>query len=86
MFVRELDVARGPMTLVLVAAALLASLAVGAVLAVTHLYAQHRGFMGAIDPRLVDVGALTANAALLFALLRLSHFNRQSNEGAEEEA
>ena len=86
MSVRELDVARGPMTLLLVAAALLASLTVGVVMVVTHLYAQHRGFMGAIDPRLVDVGALAANGALLFALLRLSHFNRESREGAEDDA
>jgi len=85
-FVRELDVPRDLIKLATLGAALLASLTVGVVLAVTHLYAQHRGFMGAIDPRLVDVGALAANATLLFALLRLSHFNRQSNEGAEEEA
>jgi hypothetical protein len=71
---------------VVVGAALVASLTAGVVLAVTHLYAEHRGFAGAIDPRLVDVGALAANAALLFALLRLSRFNQESNEGTEADA
>lgn len=77
---------RGPITLVLVGAALLASLTVAVVIAVTHLYAQHRGFAGAIDPRLVDVGALVANGALLFALLRLSRFDQESDEGTEGHA
>jgi hypothetical protein len=73
-------------TLMLIGAALLASLTAGVVLMVTHLYAEHRGFAGAIDPRLVDVGALAANAALLFALFRLSRFNRESTEGTEGDA
>lgn len=81
-----LDVRRGAITLMLVGAALLASLTVGVVIAVTHLYAEHRGFAGAIDPRLVDVGALTANAALLFALLRLNRFDPESNDGMEDDA
>jgi hypothetical protein len=72
--------------LILIGAALLAGLTVGVVLAVTHLYTEHRGFAGAIDPRLVDVGALAANAALLFALLRLSRFDQESNEGTEGDA
>jgi len=72
--------------LILIGAALLAGLTVGVVLAVTHLYAQHRGFLGAIDPRLVDVGALAANGALLFALLRLSRSDQESNEGTEGDA
>jgi len=79
-------VAKGAITLVLIGAAVLASVTVGVVLTVTHLYAQHRGLMGAIDPRLVDVGAVAANAALLFALFRLNHFNRESSEGEEEDA
>ncbi len=86
MSVRELGVPRGLITLVLVGAALVASLTVGVVVAVTHLYVEHRGFAGAIDPRLVDVGTLAANAALLFALFRLSRFNRQCNEGTEDDA
>ena len=76
----------GVTRLILIGAGLLASLTVGAVMAVTHLYAQHRGFVGAIDPRLVDVGALAANGALLFALLRLSRFDQASNEGTEDDA
>jgi hypothetical protein len=80
------DVHKGAITLVLVGAALLASVTVGVVLAVTHLYADHRGVAGAIDPRLVDVGALAANGALLFALLRLSRFDRESNESTEGDA
>jgi len=79
-------VRRGAITLMLIGAALLASLTVGVVLAVSHLYAEHRGFMGAIDPRLVDVGALAANVALLFALFSLSRFNRESIKGREDEA
>jgi hypothetical protein len=70
----------------LVGAALVAIVTVGVVMAVTHLYADHRGFAGAIDPRLVDVGAVTANAALLFALLRLKRFDPESNEGMEDDA
>ncbi len=77
---------RGAITLLLVGAALLASSTVGVVLIVTHLYAEHRGFAGAIDPRLVDVGALAANAALLFALVSLSRLNRESNQGREDDA
>ena len=77
---------RGAITLMLIAAALLASATVGVVLAVTRLYAEHRGFAGAIDPRLVDVGALAANAALLSAILRLSRFDRDSNEDMEDDA
>lgn len=77
---------RGAITMMLVGAALLASVTVGVVLAVTYLYAQHRGFAGAIHPLLVDVGALAANGALLFALLRLSRFDRESNEGREGDA
>lgn len=83
---REVDVRKGAITLMLIGAALLASVTVGVVLAVTHLYAEHRGFAGAIDPRLVDVGALAANAALLFASFSLSRTNRDSNEGTEDEA
>jgi hypothetical protein len=79
-------VPRGAITLMLTAAALLASATVGVVLAVTHLYAEHRGFAGAIDPRLVDVGALAANAALLLAILGLSRFDRESIKGMEEDA
>ena len=77
---------RGATRLILIGAALLASLTAGAVMAVTRLYAEHRGFAGAIDPRLVDVGALAANGALLFALLRLSRFHQESNEGTEDDA
>jgi hypothetical protein len=79
------DVRKGAITLTLIAAALVASVTVGVILAVTHLYAEHRGFTGAIDSRLVDVGALAANAALLFALFSLSRFNRESNEGTEDD-
>jgi len=79
-------VPRGAITLMLIAAALLASATVGVVLAVTHLYAEHRGFTGAIDPRLVDVGALAANAALLLAIIRLSRFDRESIKGSEDDA
>jgi len=79
-------VPRGAITLMLIAAALLASATVGVVLAVTHLYAEHRGFAGAIDPRLVDVGAVAANVALLLAILRLSRFDRDSIEGREDDA
>jgi hypothetical protein len=79
-------VPRGAITLMLIAAALLASATVGVVLAVTHLYAEHRGFAGAIDPRLVDVGALAANAALLLAILRLSRFDRESINDTENDA
>ena len=77
---------RGAITLMLIAAALLASATVGVVLAVTHLYAEHRGFTGAIDPRLVDVGALAANAALLLAIIRLSRFDRESINDTEDDA
>jgi hypothetical protein len=83
---REVDVRRGEISVMLIGAALLASLTVGVVLAVTHLYAERRGFAGAIDPRLLDGGAVAANAALLFALLRLSYVNPESSEGAEEDA
>ncbi len=75
---------RRPITLMLIGAALVASLTVGVVLAVTHLYAMHRGFAGAVDPRLVDVGALAGNAVLLAALFRLSRPGRQSPAGPEE--
>ena len=74
---------RGAITMLLIGAALIASVTAGVVLAVTQLYAEHRGFSGAIHPLLVDAGALAANGALLFALLRLSHFDRESNEGTE---
>ena len=77
---------RDAITMMLVGAALLASATVGVVLTVTHLYAGHRGFSGAIHPLLVDAGALAANGALLFALLRLSRFDRESNEGSEGDA
>ena len=70
----------------LIAAALVASATVGVVLAVTHLYAEHRGFAGAIEPRLVDVGALAANAALLLAIIWLSRFDRESIKGMEDDA
>ena len=76
---------KGAITLTLIGA-LVASVTVGVVLAVTHLYAEHRGFTGAIDPRLVDVGALAANAALLFAVFRLGRSNRESNERTEDDA
>jgi hypothetical protein len=79
-------VPRDAITMMLVGAALLACVTVGVVLAVTHLYAEHRGFSGAIHPLLVDGGALAANGALLFALLRLSRFDRESNEGSEGDA
>jgi len=79
-------VPRGAITLMLIAAALLASATVGVVLAVTHLYAEHRGFAGAIDPQLVDVAALAANAALLLAILRLSRFDRESINDTEDDA
>jgi hypothetical protein len=81
-----MDMPKGAITMVLLGAALLATVTVGVVLAVTHLYADHRGFAGAIDPRLVDLGALAANGALLYALLRLSRFDRESNEGTEGDA
>jgi hypothetical protein len=71
---------------ILIGAALLAGLSVGVVLVVTNLYAQHRGFGGAIDPRLVDGGALAANGALLFALLKLNRRDPESNEGTEGDA
>lgn len=77
---------RGAITLMLVGAALVASLTVGVVMTATHLYAEHRGFAGAIDPRLVDLGSLAANAVLLFALFSLGRFNRESNRGREDEA
>ncbi|TMB64774.1 MAG: hypothetical protein E6J51_09230 [Chloroflexi bacterium] len=77
---------RGAITLMLIAAALVASATVGVVLAVTHLYAEHRGFAGAIEPRLVDVGALAANAALLLAIIWLSRFDRESIKGMEDDA
>lgn len=83
---REVDVGRGAIGLMLIGAALVASLTIGVVLAVTHLYAEHRGFAGAIDPRLVDVGAVAANAALLYALFSLGRFHRESNVGAEDDA
>jgi hypothetical protein len=83
---RELDVRRGPLALLLIGAGLLASLNIGVVLTVTHLYAEHRGVAGAIDPRLVDAGALPANGALLFAFLRLSRFDRESIKGPEGDA
>ena len=73
----------GAITMLLIGAALIASVTAGVVLAVTQLYAEHRGFSGAIHPLLVDAGALAANGALLFALLRLSRFDRESNEGTE---
>jgi len=79
-------VPRGAITQMLIAAALVASATVGVVLAVTHLYAEHRGFAGAIDPRLVDVGAVAANVALLLAILRLSRSDRESIEGMEDDA
>jgi len=79
-------VPRGAITLMLIAAALVASATVGVVLAVTHLYAEHRGFAGAIEPRLVDVGALAANAALLLAIIWLSRFDRESIKGMEDDA
>jgi len=79
------DVRKGAITLTLIGA-LVASVTVGVVLAVTHLSAEHRGFTGVIDPRLVVVGALAANAALLFALFSLSRFNRESNRGTEDDA
>jgi hypothetical protein len=79
-------VRRGTITPMLAGAALLAIVTFGVVMAVTHLYADHRGFAGAVDPRLVDVGALIANAALLFALLRLNRFEPESNEGTEDDA
>jgi hypothetical protein len=74
---------RGAITMLLLGAALLASVTVGVVLAVTRLYAEHRGFSGAIHPLLIDAGALAANGALLFGLLWLSRFDRESNEGTE---
>jgi hypothetical protein len=77
---------RGAITMLLLGAALLATLTVGVVLVVTHLYAGHRGFSGAIHPLLVDAGALAANGVLLFALLRLSRFDRESNESTEGDA
>jgi membrane-associated phospholipid phosphatase len=77
---------RGALTMLLLGAALLATVTVGVVLAVTRLYAEHRGFSGAIHPLLVDAGALAANGALLFALLRLNRFDRDSNEGREGDA
>ena len=77
---------RGAITVLLLGAALLASVTVGVVLAVTQLYAEHRGFSGAIHPLVVDAGALAANGALLFALVRLSRFDRESNEGTEGDA
>ena len=77
---------RGAITVLLLGAALLASVTVGVVLAVTRLYAEHRGFSGAIHPLLVDAAALVANGALVFALLRLSRFDRESNEGTEGDA
>jgi hypothetical protein len=70
----------------LAGAALVASLTVAVVLVVTHLYAAHRGFAGAIAPRLVDLGALAANATLLVALFRLGGFNRESGNGTEDDA
>jgi hypothetical protein len=79
-------VPRGAITMMLVGAALLASVTAGVVLAVTRLYAEHRGFSGAIHPLLVDAGALAANGALFFALLRLSRYDRDANEGREDGA
>ena len=77
---------RGAITLMLIAAALVASATVGVVLAVTHLYAEHRGFAGAIDARLVDVGVLAANVALLVAIFSISRFDRESIKGMEDDA
>jgi hypothetical protein len=79
-------VRRGAIAPMMVGAALVAIVTVGVVMAVTHLYAEHRGFAGAIDPRLVDAGALAANGALLFALLRLRRFDPESNDGTEDDA
>jgi hypothetical protein len=80
------DVRRGANTTLLVGAALLASLTTGAVLLVTHLYAQQRGFAGAIDPRLIDFGSVAANVALLLGLFSLRAFTRESTGGAEDDA
>ena len=77
---------KGRIPLMLVGAALLASLTTGVVLAVMHLYAEHRGFAGAIDPRLVVLGSVAANAALLFALFRLGRFERESITARGDEA
>jgi len=79
-------VRRGAITIVLVGAALLASLTMGAVLLVTQLYAEHRGFAGAIDPRLIDLGSVAANAALLLGLFSLGAFTRESTRGTEDDA
>ena len=77
---------RGAITIMLVGAALLASLTMGAVLLVTHLYAEHRGLAGAIDSRLIDLGSVAANAALLLGLFSLGASTRESTGGMEDDA
>lgn len=76
---------RGAIPLMLVGATLVATLTLGVVLAATHFYADHRGFAGAIDPRLIDLGSLAANAGLLTVLFRLGRFSRESNDDREAE-
>ena len=77
---------RGAITILLVGAALLAGLTIGADLLVTHLYAEHRGFAGAVDPRLIDLGSVAVNAALLVGLFSLGAFKRESTGGTEDGA
>jgi hypothetical protein len=83
---RKVDVRRGAVTILLAGAALLAGLTIGAALLVTHLYAEHRGFAGAIDPRLIDLGSVVANVALLFGLFSLGAFTRDSTGRTEDDA
>lgn len=74
---------KSTIVLFLVGASLAAVLTLGVVPAVTALYAAHHRFAEAVEPWIIDLGSFVANAALLFALLRLRR--RVGDSAAREE-
>ena len=72
--------------LFVVAVCLATILTFGLVPAVTTLYAARHRFAGAIDPWIIDIGSLVANAALLVALFRLRRRSQSLPIGEEDAA
>ena len=82
----EVIVRKGIIVFLLIGVALTAALTFGVVPAVTSLYAAHHRFAGAVEPWIIDVGSLAANAALLVALFRLRGRLGESADREEEPA
>lgn len=66
--------------------AIAGSLWFGLVLAFVRLHMSHHLFIGNVDSRLVDVGMLALNAALLVSFVTVHRSRRSRQPGGQDEA